>query len=201
MREIVISGPLSYLPSSEDPLSADVGILRLDGGTWLFDLGAAPKAAEHINALPGKKRAVISHFHKDHCGNLGRVELEEVYAGAFTVKKLGLGVPVTGPLEPVPGLRLFPIPSSHAKGCLGLCWEGYAFLGDAVYAGGIKGRHGYNAGLLRELILTLRGLEAKTALLSHRTPPERPMAEVIGELEEIYSLRTSDSPYIFLDEN
>ncbi len=198
MRERVISGPLSYLPSSEDPLSADVGILRLEGETWLFDLGAAPDAAEHIRALPGKKRAVISHFHPDHCGNLSRVELEEVYAGAFTAKKLGLGAVVTAPLEPVPGLRVFPLPSSHARGCLGLSWEGYAFLGDAVYAGGIKGRRGYNAGLLRELIVTLRHLKAGTALLSHRRPLELPMAQVIGELESIFSLRTSDSPYIFI---
>ena len=41
VQEIRINGKISYIKASENPLSADIGIIRENGTTWLFDVGGA----------------------------------------------------------------------------------------------------------------------------------------------------------------
>ena len=71
-----LTGQVGYLPATESPLSAAVGLVRTDEMLWVYDLGSTPDVAAAVNALPGKKTVVLSHFHPDHMGNLGRVECE-----------------------------------------------------------------------------------------------------------------------------
>ena len=39
MDEIRLNDKISYLASSEDPLSAEIGIIRDNGAVWLYDVG------------------------------------------------------------------------------------------------------------------------------------------------------------------
>ena len=39
MNEIRINEKISYIPAADEPLSADVGIIRDEGKLWLFDVG------------------------------------------------------------------------------------------------------------------------------------------------------------------
>ena len=73
-----------YIKSSDTPLSADV--IFVDGQEYLyvFDVGNSQEVAEYINSIPKKKRVILSHFHPDHMGNIGRVEFETVFFGANT---------------------------------------------------------------------------------------------------------------------
>lgn len=65
MHEIVIDEKISCIPATEDPLSADIGIIREGGEVWLFDAGADERA---IEGLTGTYSIVLSHFHQDHTG-------------------------------------------------------------------------------------------------------------------------------------
>lgn len=193
-----ITDQISYIPAIETPLSADIGIIQCDGTVWLYDVGSTEEAAAAVNALPGPKKIVLSHFHPDHTGNVGCVAYDTLYAGAFTCKRLGAGTAVGEHLYFEDGIHLFPLPSSHAKGCLGLEYGDYAFLGDATYSTMKEGRAAYNAGLLQELIAVLKSLRANWFLLSHKEPFACSKADVVAQLEEIYALRSPHDPYIFL---
>ena len=95
--------------------------------------------------------------------------------------------------------HVFPLPSSHAKGSLGLEVNGeYAFLGDGIYAASKTGKYVLNAQLLFEQIRTLKKLEAKYFILSHRKNVVEEREVVLRLLSEQYAMRTPDSPYIFL---
>lgn len=86
IERIYITEQISYIKASQNPLSADV--ILVDGKDYLyvFDVGNNEQVAEYINEIPKKKRVILSHFHTDHMGNIGRVEFERVYFGAATEK-------------------------------------------------------------------------------------------------------------------
>lgn len=193
-----ITDRISYIPATEMPLSADVGIICCDDELWIYDVGSSEEVAAAVNALPGRKNIVLSHFHPDHTGNVSRMAYDMLYAGAFTCRKLEKGTVADSHLHFENGIHLFPLPSGHAKGCAGLEYGDYAFLGDATYAATKGGQAAYNAGLLKELITVLKSLQANWFLLSHSEPFAHPKAEVIIQLEEIYARRDKYEPYIFL---
>ena len=86
IEQIKIAEQISYIKASDNPLSADV--ILVDGQEYLyvFDVGNNEQVAEYLNAIPKKKRVILSHFHTDHMGNIGRVDWESVYFGANTEK-------------------------------------------------------------------------------------------------------------------
>lgn len=205
MKLITLSPKIFYLPATAPPLSADVGIIKLDNVTWIFDVGSNDDALKLVNGIEEEKRIVLSHFHADHTGNLSRILINEkckIYGGGFTNKKFNSAdtqiVTVDKDLYFDEGIHLFTVPSAHAKGCVGLEYEDFAFLGDSTYCDVKDGKAVYNAGQLQGLITTLKGLNAGKLLLSHNEPLECGREEEIAKLEEIYSLRKKDEAYIYL---
>ena len=93
-------------------------------------------------------------------------------------------------------IHIFPLPSSHAKGSLGMEIGDYAFLGDATYSTMKQGKVCYNASVLKEEIAVLKNLSAKFFLISHDEKFIRPKEEIIEELEEIYKKRDPKESYI-----
>lgn len=199
----LIDSGLGYYPASSDPLCADIFVYEGSDHLWLFDVGYGEAALERVLALGGPFQAVISHFHQDHMGNLQQLEPDGLWLGQYTLRHAGRhsgsARVVSGAVEPEPGLKLFPIPSSHAKGCVGMQAGGYALLGDAAYSTSIKGRVAFNATLLYDTICTLESLSASKFILSHGEPVVREREDVLGELREAYSRRVQGEPYIFLD--
>lgn len=86
VEPIKISDRISYIKASDAPLSADV--ILVDGRDYLyvFDVGNHEQVAAYLNSLPKKKRVILSHFHTDHMGNIGRIQWENVFFGANTEK-------------------------------------------------------------------------------------------------------------------
>lgn len=202
MRTVELSPPISYLPASEEPLSADVGIISLENVTWIFDVGSNDESAELINSVQGEKRIVLSHFHADHITNISRIKCDKIYCGSFTRKKLGdikdtEIITVESDLYfDKDGVRLFPLPSSHAKSCVALEYGDFAFLGDGTYCTKREGKYVYNSGQLQALIAVLKSLKANRLLLSHNEPFASGREDVIAQLEKIYSLRKKELSYI-----
>lgn len=201
MADIIrITDRLSYIKATENPLSADVGIFEGDEFLWTFDIGADISVPISLNAFEKPKKAVLSHFHPDHTANIDRINLSGIYLGANTFKYIKRGTVVANEIFIDDGERIhiFPLPSSHAKGSLGMEIGDFAFIGDAVYSTMKQGKICYNASVLREEIAVLRNLSAKFFLISHDEKFIRPKDEIIGELEEIYSKRNPKESYIWI---
>ncbi len=123
MAEIIkITDRISYIKTTEKPLSADVGIIEGDEFIWLFDVGADESVPISLNKIQKPKKTVISHFHSDHMGNLEHVNLNEIYLGANTFRYAKRGTVVGEDIFFDDGVKIhvFPLPSSHAKGSVGM---------------------------------------------------------------------------------
>ena len=193
MPVMEINDRISYVEASDNPLSADIGIIRGNGVTWLYDVGNGERS---ITGLNDSYNVVLSHFHQDHTGNINRIRTRDVYASKETCGHIQRGTVVNGDLY-IGDLRIFPIPSSHVKGCLGLeIGHEFAFVGDALYSRVREDDYVYNATLLKDEIETLKKLKAPFLLVSHYKGLIRPKEEAVAELEEIYGMREKNNPEI-----
>ncbi len=201
MERIYINDKISYIAATKAPLSADIGIIEGEKSVWIFDAGNCEEVLEAINSIQARRNIVISHFHPDHMGNLKKIKAEKIYLGKNTYDYANCGEVVEKDIYIDDGakLHIFPLPSSHAKGSLGLEVDGeYAFLGDGIYSTVKNGKICYNSSVLKEEIAVLESLEAKWFLLSHDRKFVKSREEVLSELYGIYSKRDPKESYIFI---
>lgn len=213
IKQVYITDNISYIPASDNPLSADIILAEGEEYLYVFDVGNNGQVAEYLNTIPKRKRVILSHFHTDHMGNIGRVKWENVYLGANTEKyfrhyitedatrKKQDYVMVSEPVIIEDGItiEICPVPNSHAKGSLLLQVDGeYIFIGDSLYSKVENGKYVYNAQLLKEEIELLKKLPGKQVFSSHEERPLKAKAGVIRFLEQIYAKRTKDSAYIYV---
>jgi len=197
---IELAPSIKYLSASAYPLSADVVLIEGREHIWLFDVGSSDDVLQALQTLSKKPRIILSHFHPDHTANLDKLSFEALYVGSYTHQKIKLGTIVKSPIELDDGihLRVFPLPSSHAKGSLALeVNETYAFLGDGAYSAVKQGRAVYNATLLKDELDVLRSIKAPWFLLSHANPFLQKKDDVITLLEAVYNQRCANSPDIY----
>ena len=71
-----INDKISYIEASLNPLSADVGIVKEGNGIFLYDAGSGDVP---LSELDGTYDVVLSHFHPDHIGNIGKVKVRNLY--------------------------------------------------------------------------------------------------------------------------
>ena len=193
MKEIIINEKVSYIECSEDPLSADIGIIRDGDAVWLYDVGSDERA---ISELTGNYNVVLSHFHQDHTGNIGKITVKEAFVSDETKRHVQMGTVADRDVY-IGNLHIFPLPSSHCKGCLGLeVDEAYAFVGDALYNKFRDGYYIFNTQLVKDEIAVLKSLKAPYLLVSHFKGMIRRRDEMIAELEELYQHRDKNSPEI-----
>ena len=162
---IKLNNHISYITSTDVPLSANVVLVNGNDHVWMFDVGNHPDIPEIVNEFnrDGKKvNAVLSHFHPDHIGNIKKIKFDKVYQGRLTYKHTGLGDITESDIYIDDGgvrLHIFPLPSSHSKGSLAMeADETYCFLGDGIYAMERLEEKVYNAGLLKEEINVLNNI-------------------------------------------
>ena len=193
MKENIINEKISYIECSDDPLSADIGIIRDGDAVWLYDVGSDERA---ISELTGNYNVVLSHFHQDHTGNIGKLNIKEAFVSPETKRHVQMGTVADKDIY-IGNLHIFPLPSSHCKGCLGLeVDETYAFVGDALYSKLRDGYYIFNAQLVKDAIAVLKKLKAPYLLVSHFGGMVRCRDEVIAELTELYQHRGKNSQEI-----
>ena len=148
--------------------------------------------------MTGNYNVVLSHFHQDHTGNIGKLNIKEAFVSPETKRHVQMGTVADKDIY-IGNLHIFPLPSSHCKGCLGLeVDETYAFVGDALYSKARDGYYIFNAQLVKEEIAVLKQLKAPYLLVSHFKGMVRRRDEVIAQLEELYRSRDKNSPEIKL---
>ncbi|MBQ7641649.1 MAG: MBL fold metallo-hydrolase [Acholeplasmatales bacterium] len=193
-----INDYISYLESTDNPLSARVFIINGKEYNYIFDVGANKESREIIKNIENRK-IIISHFHTDHMENL-RFFIEDVdnlYIGDYTYKILGYGNVIKEELEISDGidLKIIPIPNSHSKGALCLLInEEYLLIGDSLEGN----RYGLNQNSLKDEIALLEKLNFKYILTGHESEIYL-KDDVIKTLKYYYSKRDNKKPYIGYD--
>ncbi len=176
---------INYIPSSDEPLSADVFFISGDSKTYIYDVGANEQSFKEIESVPGEKAVILSHFHPDHIANAKRLSCDEIYLGKKTYEKLGKGVIVRDRVVIEDGLRLeiARFPSVHAKGSLVLTVNSeYTLIGDLYYS-----NQACSKDIAREMLTAMKRLDTKYFLPSHC--PQSPVTEknrLISELEDYF---------------
>ena len=242
-----ISEKIKYVTSGENPLSSDVILIYGDKATWVFDVGANDEAfdtIEHLicetlsekewniqNELTGKRdvNIVISHFHRDHMGNLERIakipatgNRVNLYVSSYTNRYCKSGNIVDKEITIDDGvkIRIFPMESSHSKGCLCLAVnDEVAFIGDAIYPAykTIDDKSGkmdvcvdkfdnrrdyrkqqkvYNVQHMKSQLEKLKSLDVKKVFLAHEKNPLVRKEIMVVFLERIYNKLEAGNPYI-----
>ena len=212
IERINLTERISYIAASKNPLSADVVLIEGKEYLYLFDVGNNEEVAAYLDALPKKKKVILSHFHADHIGSIGRIAFETVYAGPIMGKYYQYFVTgyekdkepekyltVTEPVRISDGveLQIYPMPSSHAKGSLLVqVDEEYILLGDGMYSRKKDGKAVYNVQLLKEQMKLLQELPGEKLFLSHEKRPVKAKRSMVKFLEKIYEKREKNNPYI-----
>ena len=186
---------ISYIESTEAPLSADVYIINGKNNNYIFDVGANKESREYLNKIDNKI-VIISHFHQDHIGNMRFIKdsILNLYVGDYTYRILGYGDKVLDIVEIDDGinLKIIHLPNSHAKGSFALIVNNeYLLIGDALYTN----RYGYNVSLLNNEIAILKKYEYDKVIVSHKNKIYS-KKQIIHELEYYYSKREKNKPYI-----
>lgn len=196
-----ITNKISYIKATDNPLSADIGIIDGNKYCWIFDVGNCEEARLKLSDIQKPKAVVLSHFHPDHIGNLDKISWDKLYCSDNTFKytKYGEIINTDFFFEDGVSLHLFKIPSCHARGCIGMEIDGtYAFWGDAAYCTSKGGNSVYNTQLLLEQIRLLKKISAKYILLSHKENLIHEKDSLLKFLCSIYDKRIQGEPYIHM---
>lgn len=219
MTLINLTQNISYIPSSTKPFSCDVVFIKGRKFTWIFDCGTTKEIADEINRIQTSKNIVISHFHPDHILNLARINYDNLYVSKYTKKYTFKGIVLesdffaqdfldtTSQKENLDNqdnqknqIKVFHLPSSHAKGCLCLACGDYCFMGDGTYAKELIGNHYYNAQLLLQMINVMENIDAKYFCLSHDKNFVQNKETVIALYKDIYKRRHEGNPKISVED-
>ncbi len=187
-----ITERISRLPATTKPFSCDIIFIKAKDEqgdfTWIYDVGVGTGAANAINQIQGRKKIVISHFHPDHILNLPFVKYDELFVTKYTKKYTRVGTIITEPIDS-DGVKILPMPSSHAKGCLAIICDGYAFLGDGAFCKYKGIHHVYNPQILYEMIQFLEKADCHHFCLDHEQNFIQEREPVINLYKEIYKRR------------
>ena len=87
----VLAGNIRYLPATDNPLSADVYFIEGNKQCYIFDVGNNDDSLQHINQINKEKVIILSHYHKDHTGNIEHINYRDLYVGKKTYEIIGKG--------------------------------------------------------------------------------------------------------------
>ncbi len=186
---------MSFLPASDEPLSADVYFVNGKEYNYIVDVGSCAEALNLVSETD-RKRVILTHFHEDHTWNIRNLELDDkdLYVGNYTAKTINRGTVVREKVTFTDGplIEVIPMPSSHAKGCLSvLINREILLMGDSYY----NCQKGYNVSLLYDQIRLLKELEFETAIMSH-DERHHSKRKIIRLLESYYACRKQGEDYV-----
>lgn len=117
---IVLTKKIKYLPASSNPLSADVFFINGDRYCYIFDVGNNDESLYCINQISKEKVIFLSHYHKDHVGNINHITYNDLYVGKKTYEVIGKGEIIEDTLTLNDGIKIeiFHCPSPHTDGSL-----------------------------------------------------------------------------------
>ena len=85
----IISEKIKYLPSTNNPLSADVYFIDGNEYCYIYDVGNNEYSLSKINKINKDKVVILSHYHRDHIGNINKINYHKLYVGELTYRTIG----------------------------------------------------------------------------------------------------------------
>lgn len=182
-----ITERIKYLPAAENPLSADVYLIDGDTRCFIYDVGNNDCALYSINEMKKDRTIILSHYHRDHVGNIDRVDYRDLYVGQKTYETIGKGRIVEDTITINDGVKIEIIPctSPHTDGSLIVNVDNeYTLIADLFFT-----RPPVDLEKARKMIHTLQGIQTKYFVISHREDEKIvPKEKLIAELLDYFHL-------------
>ena len=162
----LITERIKYLPATCDPLSADVYFIEGDKYCYIYDVGNDNNSLHHINEVEKEKTIVLSHYHKDHVGNIDCINYRNLYVGKKTYETIGKGKLVEDVITINDGVKIEIIhcTSPHTDGSLILNVDNeYTLIADLYFT-----RPPFDRDKAIEMIDILKNINTKYFVISHQ---------------------------------
>ena len=181
-----ISRKIKYLPTTNDPLSADVYCIEGDKYCYVYDVGNDDRSLQYINQIGKEKVVVLSHHHKDHTGNIVGLHYRDLYVGKKTYEVIGKGIVVEDTLTINDGVRIDVIhcTSPHTDGSLIITVDNeYTLIADLYFT-----RPPFDTVKALKMLESLRNVDTKYFVISHQEDEKViPKDKLIAELTAYFS--------------
>lgn len=172
---------IKYLPATNDPLSADVFCIEGDQYCYVYDVGNDDRSLQYINQLNREMVIILSHYHKDHIGNIESIHYRNLYVGKKTYEVIGKGVVVEDKFTINDGVRIDVTfcASPHTDGSLIVTIDNeYTLIADLYFT-----RPPFDEEKAMKMIETLRDIDTKYFVISHQEEEKViPKDKLIAEL-------------------
>ena len=182
----VITDKIKYIPATDDPLSADVYFIEGNNRRYIYDVGNNKDSLSHINQAQKENTIILSHYHKDHVGNIAHIPCPDLYVGDKTFETIGKGIIVTAPLTLIDGVKIEIIPcvSPHTEGSLILNVDNeYTLIADLFFT-----RPPFDQDKAQKMIEALKTIDTKYFVVSHQKDGKViPKEKLILELTEYFN--------------
>ena len=162
----IISERIMYLPATNNPLSADVYFIEGDKYCYIYDVGNNNISKQYINEVNKEKSVILSHYHKDHIGNIEFINFQNLYVGKNTYEKIGKGSIVEDIITINDGVKIEVIPciSPHTDGSLIVNVDNeYTLIADLYFT-----RPPFDDEKAIRMIETLRNIDTEYFVISHQ---------------------------------
>ena len=157
---------IKYLPATNDPLSADVHCIEGDQYCYIYDVGNDDRSLQYINQISKEKIVILSHYHKDHTGNIADIRYRDLYVGKQTHEAIGKGIIVEDAITINDRVRIDVIHciSPHTDGSLIITVDNeYTLIADLYFT-----RPPFEMEKAMKMIETLRDIDTKYFVISHQ---------------------------------
>ena len=182
-----ISAKIKYLPATNAPLSADVFCIDGDQYCYVYDVGSDARSLRYLNQIGKEKVVVISHYHKDHTGNIEGVHYRDLFVGRKTYETIGKGVVVEDTFTINDGVRVDVIhcTSPHTDGSLIITVDNeYTLIADLYFT-----RPPFDKDKGMKMLESLRNIDTKYFVISHQEDNKViPKDTLITELSDYFNL-------------
>ena len=179
---------IKYLPATNDPLSADVFCVDGDQYCYVYDVGSDERSLRYINQIGKEKVVVLSHYHKDHTGNIDAVHYRDLFVGKKTYEAIGKGVIVEDAFTINDGVKIDVIhcTSPHTDGSLIITVDNeYTLIADLYFT-----RPPFDRDKAMKMLETLKSIDTKYFVISHQEDNKVvPKCTLITELSGYYNLQ------------
>ena len=161
----LINDRIKYLPASENPLSADVYFIEGEKYCYIYDVGNNENSEYHINQTNKEKTIILSHYHKDHTGNIDCLNYHDLYVGDKTYETISKGNVVSDTVTIKDGVKIEIIhcPSPHTDGSIIINVDNeYTLIADLYFT-----RPPVNNEKAIQMINSLKNIDTKYFVVSH----------------------------------
>ena len=181
----VIGTKIKYLPATDEPLSADVYYITGDKYCYIYDVGNSEISLQHINQTVKEKVVILSHYHKDHTGNIDEIQYHNLYVGKKTQEVIGKGTVIVDTLTIHDGVKIdvIPCPSPHTEGSLIVTVDNeYTLIADLYFQ-----RPPFDKENAAKMLESLNNVNTKYFVVSHQKSDKIiPKAKLIAELTDYF---------------